>query len=770
MTRLLWRGPLTDPSGYAAGGRAFVRGLVEEGAAVRVEAAVWSHREGVGARERERIADLCETPLARVDASVQHTFGRMLDPYAPGEVRIARTMFETDRIPADWVGRCNRMDAVWVPTEHNGRAFAAAGVDPSLLAVVPEPFELDRLDPRAAPLLIPGAHGTVVLASFDWTLRKGWDLLLSAWAEAFRPDDDATLVLKTWSTTRGRTAAEIGDEATAHLAQIGRDPATMADIVILDDLLPADRMASLYAACHAVCSPTRGEGWGRPLVEAMAMGRPVIATAWSGPAAFVDESVGWPLGHRLVDVPAAAVAEVPAYAGHRWAEPDLVDLVAALRDVHARPQEARRRGDAARRRSARYGHRRVARQALDLLAMVRPRRARRGRADGGRPSVVLEGSILGGHSLAGVNRELARALLRADRLELGLVDHEGAALDPSGDPGLAPLVEALERVVPGPLSATLRHRYPPSFARPAEGRLVALMPWEFGPIPSGWAAELARAVDEVWVPSTHCRAGYLASGVDPERVAVVPHGVDPERFRPGLEPLDLGAAAPGFRFLFVGGFLWRKGIDLLLDAFSRAFTRADDVTLVLKDFGATGPYVRQDALQRVSEMAADPRAPRIAHFTGTLPEADMPRLYAACDALVHPYRGEGYGLPIVEAMACGLPVVVPDRGACRDFAGADTALLVPSREVLLPGREVGGLLLVDRPRMVEVDPDDLAAAMRGVVEEPAAARGVGARASAAVHAGHTWDHAAAAALERLALLLDVPAPARSARRPTEVRT
>ena len=200
---LVWRGPVTDPSGYASGGRAFLRGLCEEGATVRLEPHMWNPAEAITPADRRRLIALSEVELPRVNASVQHTFGRLFDPYAPGRVRVGRTMFETDRIPADWVARCNALDEIWVPTEHNREAFAAAGVDPERIAVVPEPFELDRIDRDAGPCHLEDAHGTVFLAAFDWTLRKGWDVLLDAWSRAFDADDDVTLVLKVWSTSLG---------------------------------------------------------------------------------------------------------------------------------------------------------------------------------------------------------------------------------------------------------------------------------------------------------------------------------------------------------------------------------------------------------------------------------------------------------------------------------------------------------------------------------------------------------------------------------------
>lgn len=61
------------------------------------------------------------------------------------------------------------------------------------------------------------------------------------------------------------------------------DTATAPDLYILQDHITAAQYASLLAACDAVVLPTRGEGWGLPLVEAMAMAKPIIATRWSGP-------------------------------------------------------------------------------------------------------------------------------------------------------------------------------------------------------------------------------------------------------------------------------------------------------------------------------------------------------------------------------------------------------------------------------------------------------------------------------------------------------
>src|SRR5262249_2135899 len=153
----------------------------------------------------------------------------------------------------------------------------------------------------------------------------------------------------------------------------------------------------------------------------------------------------------------------------------------------------------------------------------------------------------------------------------------------------------------------------------------------------------------------------VASGVPEDRVVVVPNGVDPDRFRPGLAPLAL-STSKRVKLLFVGGTIPRKGFDVLLDAYRRAFTRADDVCLVVKDMGVGTFYQNQTAGERIHAMQGDPNAPEVLYLTDDLPEDDLPRLYSSCDALVHPYRGEGFGLPVLEAMACGLPVVVTAGG------------------------------------------------------------------------------------------------------------
>ena len=109
---LVWRGPLTDPSGWAAEGRAMVRGLTEEGAVLRADHRVWHYREAITPAGREALADLTGPDPADVAASIEHGPARMLDPYAHGRLRIGRTSLGALEVPPDAVVRANQLDAL----------------------------------------------------------------------------------------------------------------------------------------------------------------------------------------------------------------------------------------------------------------------------------------------------------------------------------------------------------------------------------------------------------------------------------------------------------------------------------------------------------------------------------------------------------------------------------------------------------------------------------------------------------------------------------
>jgi glycosyltransferase involved in cell wall biosynthesis len=364
--------------------------------------------------------------------------------------------------------------------------------------------------------------------------------------------------------------------------------------------------------------------------------------------------------------------------------------------------------------------------------------------------LMWEGDIDGLHSLGLINRALCRALLGRG-VDLGLADDETAEIIPerlTPDPGLD--TRRGKRPDGGPPHAWVAHRWPPRLEPPPEGRWAFFQPWEYGSLPRTWLPAATRA-DEVWAYSRAVRDVYLDAGVPADRVHVVPLGVDPDLFRTGCAPLSL-APGPGFRFLFVGGTIWRKGADLLLAAYERAFRPGDGVGLVVQDMGTRSFYLGQTAGAAVAALRD--RGYPVEYREEPLPPGELARLYAACDAAVQPYRGEGFALPVAEAMACGLPVIVTGAGPVLDYATDETAYLVPARRLDLPESRVGDIETAGRPWVWEPDLDALVDAMKRVASDPAAARSRGEAAARRVRDGFTWGHAAAAVEARLRVLAD----------------
>lgn len=342
-----------------------------------------------------------------------------------------------------------------------------------------------------------------------------------------------------------------------------------------------------------------------------------------------------------------------------------------------------------------------------------------------------EGPVEGSHSYASVNRELISAL-RARGVRV-------TTLPPGRSQG--PRAGSLTS---GKL-AYVRHMWPPDFTRPPgfTGRFIVMQPWEYGYLPRNWVEPIKTNVDEIWTYSTFVREAYIRSGIDPEKVFVVPCGFNPKVFNCNVPPRPLPTGR-SFRFLFVGGAATsRKGFDVLLDAFVREFSDEDDVCLVVKDY-FYGPV--EDMIIRARKR---PHCPEIVYIYADLPPEGIAGLYAGVQCYVHPYRAEGFGLPILEAMACGLPVIVTGFGSALDFASSEFAYFVPARVTEFAEDAVGDIHTIGRPFWAEPDARELARLMRYVFEHRDEARAKGARAAREAASRHTWGHVAERVVWRL---------------------
>lgn len=356
------------------------------------------------------------------------------------------------------------------------------------------------------------------------------------------------------------------------------------------------------------------------------------------------------------------------------------------------------------------------------------------------------GSQFGGHSLAIVNQNICRYLQQEPSIDLRTeipekekqfeqyMKDEKTSFTPFSTPDI-----------------TVSHQWPPNWTKPNKGISVCMQPWEFGAIPREWYIPMKYLVDEIWVNSSFNKMSYIRSGIPENKIHIIPLGVDENIFNANVEPLALDSTT--FKFLFVGGTIGRKGIDTLLQAYLNEFTADEDVCLYIKDTGTQSFYKGITLDKIIYEAMSNTKNPSIVYMDKQLSEIDLAGLYKACDCLVHPYRGEGFGLPIAEAMACGIPVIVPDNGACLDFCTKETTFFVPSVEIPLSDKKIGNLDTVDFPWWLSIDPKDLQKVMRFVYENRTLVKMKGQKASQHILSSFTWKKSFQHVLDRIRYLI-----------------
>ncbi len=378
--------------------------------------------------------------------------------------------------------------------------------------------------------------------------------------------------------------------------------------------------------------------------------------------------------------------------------------------------------------------------------------------------ITWSGAFCSHHSLALVNRELTSALLDnagfQGEYDLRVDQTEPAQFGWDNTPEVSRLAQYYS--ADGVADITVRHFWPPNFQKPSSGKLVMIQPWEFGELPKSWVDPIRRNVAEMWVPSRFVKETYLRAGIPDNQVLVVPNGINPDRFTPDAPALDIcndtrfgRIAEDATVFLFVGGTISRKGADVLVKAWQQAFQPEDNVVLIVKDFGSNSFYAGQGLGEQIKTLSASGRSAPIVYLDADLSQTEMIGLYRASSCLVHPYRGEGYGLPIAEAMACGLPTIITDFGAALDFASAETSYLIPANVVRLGQSRIGDIETVAPPFWAEPDVDALTDLLRRVHTHRDEARAKGIAAAAVMHTNHTWQHAANVVVQRLKALREL---------------
>ncbi|MBR0649986.1 glycosyltransferase family 4 protein [Roseomonas terrae] len=243
-----------------------------------------------------------------------------------GKRIIAHWNWELPVLPSDWDRGFRACHAIWAPSHFAGAAFSRPGSPPVRICPhyvpQPDPAPLSRAD-----FGLP-EDAFVVLSVFDATsslARKNPLAAIEAHRVAFDDRPDRILVIKTHNTRSAGSAWQQVREAIS-----GRP-----NIRLLTDVIPRRDLWALMLASDVLISLHRAEGFGFTIAEAMAVGRAVIATGWSGNMDFMHGPGTYAVPYSLV--PTYDPQETYAVGGAHWAEPDVGTAASILRSLAQKP-------------------------------------------------------------------------------------------------------------------------------------------------------------------------------------------------------------------------------------------------------------------------------------------------------------------------------------------------------------------------------------------------------------------------------------------------
>ncbi len=372
---ILYQGLLRSTASWARVGRGYLKALIELNARGEIDlplAAVASRGFRYDSEfplpdglELRRAAEVARAAPPEIGLGFVHPpdVNRLV-----GKRRANLFVWESDRVPSEWIEPLATLDAVIVPSDFVRRALVASGLAAECAIVVPYGHDIPSFG-GAAPSRDDASFRFLSIAAPHF--RKGVTELARAYRAAFRATDPVVLTIKSAydpARTRKRRPFEIpGWERILEDAGLRAPGAPRVELSIgecTDDAIP-----SLYAGADVIVAPSWGEGFGLVMLEGLASGKPVIATAWGGSEEFLppgDDLLPYrlePAGDRLY----AATPEA------RVARPDTRALTERMRWHFDHREESRECGKRGLRAAAPWTWERAARRLLEALAGLGPR-------------------------------------------------------------------------------------------------------------------------------------------------------------------------------------------------------------------------------------------------------------------------------------------------------------------------------------------------------------------------------------------------------------
>lgn len=253
-------------------------------------------------------------------------------------------------------------------------------------------------------------------------------------------------------------------------------------------------------------------------------------------------------------------------------------------------------------------------------------------------------------------REFRDALRRAELLGVEIESFDPVLLEP--------LAAAAAQSTPDDINLWF---WPDQNATFFRGKKIVWGIFESTRLPPSYLSKL-DGFDRVWVPSTWGRETLISNGISGLKVDVVPEGVNAEIFAPNQAIHDQHErGARPFRFLTIGKYEERKCYPLLLDAFGATFGNQSQVELMIKADFFLDHHLKREQLEH---EVVSRKLHNVSLVWGDWSQTALSGAYQEADAFVLPTRAEGWGLPLIEALACGIPVLTTNHSGQSEFLSA----------------------------------------------------------------------------------------------------
>jgi glycosyltransferase involved in cell wall biosynthesis len=282
------------------------------------------------------------------------------------------------------------------------------------------------------------------------------------------------------------------------------------------------------------------------------------------------------------------------------------------------------------------------------------------------------------------------------------------------------------------------------------GRNIVWAIFESDRLPSSFVENLSLA-DVIWAPSHWAKKVLVTHGIEEAKIDVVPEGVNGAHYHPYLRKRQAKAPSEIFTFLAVGKFEERKSYAQLLNAFSQVFGNNSSVQLLIKADYFLDLEKKHQTLQKMVDSFS---LKNIKIVQGSVTENDLLVLYSYADAFVFPSRAEGWGLPLIEALATGLPAIATNYSGHSEFLEGMSGLYMPLQYDIIPIEDEEYLKFWDfdhgaSGNWAQVNVDDLGQKMLEMKNMHGQWIQKGLKASAWVRNHFDWCHAADTAIEVL---------------------